>query len=103
MLAPEHEYTLGELHRHGLGGLARDYAQALALHRLAAAQGLDEAQSNLGFMYLFGWGVAEDSAQALRLFQLAAAQAFPAALFNIAACHENGRGVRKNKAAAIRW
>jgi len=97
------QYTLGELHRFGAGGLARGYAQAIAFYRLAAAQGLDEAQSNLGCMYLFGRGVAEDSAQALRWFQLAAAQGFPAALFNIAACHENGRGVRKNKAAAIRW
>ena len=46
----------------------------VALYRLAAAQNLDGAQSNLGRMYDDGHGVAEDSAEALQLDQLAAAQ-----------------------------
>jgi TPR repeat protein len=97
------QYVLGVLYQLGVGGVAQDYAQAVALYRLAAAQNLDEAQCNLGCMYLLGEGVAQDVAEALRLFQLAAAQGHPLALFNVALCYEDGRGVRRNKAEAIRW
>ena len=97
------QHTLGELHKFGEAGLAKDYAQAVAFWQLAAAQGLDGAQDILGNMYQDGWGVAQDLAEALRWYQLAAAQGNPAALYNIAACYEDGDGVRKNKSAAIRW
>jgi len=68
------QYTLGELHYYGEGGLAQDYAQAVALYRLAAAQSLEEAQHSLGYMYYSGFGVARDYTAALRWYQLAAAQ-----------------------------
>jgi TPR repeat protein len=97
------QFALGMLHHLGGGGLARDRAQKAAFYRLAAAQGLDGAQLELGFMYRFGEGVAQDHAEALRWFHLAAAQGHPDALYMVAVCHENGHGVRKNKAAAIRW
>jgi TPR repeat protein len=94
---------LGWLYELGEGGFVRDDAQAVALYRLAAAQNLDGAQSNLGRMYYAGDGVARDYAEALRLFQLAAAQGHPTALYMVAQCHEEGRGVPENKAEAIRW
>jgi hypothetical protein len=97
------QVTLGLFHQWGYGGLAKDYAQALALYRLAAAQGFDGAQFNLGSMYLLGIGVAEDDAEGLRWIQLAAAQGYPVALYWVATCYKLGCGVRKNKAAAIRW
>ena len=98
------QFTLGLFFRWGEGGVAREYAQAVALYRLAAARNLDEAQCSLGNMYYRGLGVTQDYAEALRLFQLAAAQGHPPqALFYVAECHEEGRGVRKNKAEAIRW
>jgi len=97
------QFTLGVLHHYGRGGLAVDYTQALAFYWLAAAQGLANAQINLGGMYDFGTGVAQNDAEALRWYQLAAAQGHPMALFNIAVYHELGRGVRENKAEAIRW
>jgi len=96
------QHTLGRLLHQGAGGLARDDAQAVAFYRLAAAQGLDDAQSDLGFMH-HSWGVAQDHAEALRWYQLAAAQGCPQALHMIAYCHEYGYGVRKSKAKAIRW
>jgi len=97
------QVTLGRLHYLGVGGLAYDIAQAAAFFRLAAAQGLDDAQFQLGYMCYRYEGVAEDYAEALRLFQLAAAQGHPEALYTVALCHQYGQGVRKNKAAAIRW
>jgi TPR repeat protein len=97
------QFTLGELHHHGSGGLAQDDAQALEFYRLAAAQGLDFAQCCLGYMYFNGAGVAQDYAEALRWFQLAAAQGHNSGLHWVALCREHGYGVRKSKAAAIRW
>ena len=86
------------------GGPAQDYAQSLALYRLAAAQGLDEAQYSLGRLFNYSpYIVATDKAEAMRWWQLAAAQGHPAALSTIARCHEHGWGVRKNIAEAIRW
>jgi len=95
------QFTLGELHKFGEGGLAKDYAQAVAFWQLAAAQGLDGAQSELGNMYLCGWGVARDSAEALRLYHLAAAQGHPGALCDVG--DRIGLGVGVDVAEAIRW
>ena len=98
------QFALGELFDDaGLGGVAQDDAQALALYRLAAAQNLDGAQSSLGFMYDYGHGVAQDDAEALRWYQLAAAQGHPEALYMVATLHEFGRCFRENKAEAICW
>jgi len=101
------QLTLGGLHRYGSEGLAQDYAQGLAFYRLAAAQGLDEAQFILGYdVYLgtlFGDRTPQYYAEALRWYQLAAAKGHPAALYMVAECHENGHGVAADVAEAIRW
>jgi TPR repeat protein len=97
------QFVLGELYEVGVGGVAQDGAQALALYRLAAVQNLDHAQWKLGYMYEQGNSVAQDRAEALRLYQLAAAQGLPWALYHIAHCHELGLGVPENKDEAIRW
>jgi len=95
--------TLGDSHHFGFGGLAQDRAQSVALYRLAAAQGFDEAQHELGYMHYHGEGVAQDYAEALQWFKLAAAQGHPGALYYVAECHEHGYGVAADVAAAIRW
>ena len=80
-----------------------DYAQAVALYRLAAAQTLDKAQLRLGHMHFNGFGVAQDFTEALRLYQLAAAQGEAQALYDVAACYDNGKGARQNRAEAVLW
>ena len=97
------QLTLGEMHHYGRGELSEDGTQAVAFYRLAAAQGLDAAQVNLGWMYYSGHGVARDYAAALRWCHLAAAQGHPNALYIVAHCHELGRGVAADVAEAIRW
>ena len=97
------QLVLGVLYENGVGGVAQDYSQAVALYRLAAAQNFDLAQNILGCMYEEGSGVAQDHSEALRLYQLAAAQGLPSALYNFASCHQHGIGVRKNEAEAIHW
>ena len=97
------QMVLGRLYENGVGGVALDYAQALALYRLAVAQNLDGAQFHLGDMYGCGHGIAQDYAEALRLSYLAAAQGYPWAYQIVAIYHELGLGVLKIKAEAIRW
>ena len=55
-------------------GVEQDYAEAVRLHRLAAAQGHADAQGNLGLMFQHGRGVAKNRAEAIRWYRLAAAQ-----------------------------
>jgi hypothetical protein len=55
-------------------GVARDYAEALRLYGLAAAQGHAVAQFHLGSMFAKGRGVAQDYAEAVRWYSLAAAK-----------------------------
>jgi len=97
------QFVLGELYYLGEGGVAQDYAAAVAQYRLAAAQDYDLAQNELGFMCHKGYGVAQDRAEALRLYKLAAAQGLGAALDNVGLCYEHGLSVAVNKAEAIRW
>ncbi len=111
------QFTLGMLNDCGEGGLAQHVAEAAALYRLAAAQGLDEAQCMLGNMYYDGefnepyknifcgnfCVTEEDEAEGLRLYQLAAAQGHPEALYKVADFYKQGRGVAEDVAEAIRW
>ena len=54
-------------------GVAQDYQEAVKWYRLAAAQGNELAQVNLGVMYTKGRGVAQDFVRAHLWFNLAAA------------------------------
>ncbi len=65
---------VGVCYDFGCGGVAQDYAEAVRLYRLAAAQGYADAQVNLGYMFEKGRGVAQDRAEAIRWYRLAAAQ-----------------------------
>ena len=90
--------------RAGEGGVAQDYAAALAQYRLAAAQqNYDSAQNSLGYMYACGFGVAQDYAKALRWFKLAAAQGFGASLNQVGVFYEMGCSVAADEVEAIRW
>src|SRR5438105_12974537 len=61
------QLSLGELY------LAEDkYLEALYFYRLAAGQGLSEAQCALGNMYRYGQGVTQDYNEAIRWYRLAA-------------------------------
>jgi uncharacterized protein len=55
-------------------GVAQDYAEAVRLYSLAAAQGDADAQVRLGYMFETDRGVAQDIAEAIRWYRLSAAQ-----------------------------
>jgi hypothetical protein len=54
--------------------VAQDLAEAARYYRLAAEQGYDVAQCNLGGCLKNGNGVAQDSAKAVHYYRLAAEQ-----------------------------
>ncbi|WP_246828616.1 tetratricopeptide repeat protein, partial [Neisseria sp. HMSC31F04] len=69
----------------------------------AADQGLAQAQSNLGVMYVIGRGVRQDDAEAVRWYRQAAEQGFAPAQNLLGGAYENGLGVRQDLALAQEW
>jgi TPR repeat protein len=97
------QYVVGLCYKFGYGRVARDYAEAVRLYRLAADQGHAGAQVSLGLMFYNGQGVAQDYAEAVRLYSLAAAQGHAGAQVNLGSMFEDGQGVAEDRAEAIRW
>jgi hypothetical protein len=56
--------------------MPQDYSAALKWYRLAADQGLAEAQNNLGALYARGQGVSRDDQEALKWYRISAGQGF---------------------------
>jgi TPR repeat protein len=95
-----------------------DYDTAIREFRLAASNGLDVAQYNLGILYFTGRGVEQDHEEALRWLKQAAEQGHTAAQFNVGVLYFNGQGAApswqniwpvslwtrsRNRAEAARW
>ena len=102
------QYTLGRWHEIGKPDDGQKVPhfrrEAVQLHKLAAAQGLDDAQFQLGKMSIEGrCGLDTNHAEGLRWWQLAAAQGHPEAMHNVANCHRHGYIVTVDLAEAIRW
>ena len=57
-------------------GVRQDYAEAVKWYRLAADQGLADAQDNLGQTYDQGQGVQQDFIEAMKWLRKAADQGF---------------------------
>ena len=80
-------------------GVAEDDAEAVKWFRLAAEQGLANAQHNLGVMYDNGEGVPQDVAA----FRLAADQGFAEAQVSLSFIYANGIGVPQDLVLAHLW
>jgi TPR repeat protein len=95
------QLVVGWCYEVGYGGVARDYAEAVRLYSLAAAQGHLEAQFRLAGMFEYGRGVAQDTAEAIRWHRLAAAQGHVEAQYCLGFMLEIGQGVAQDTAEAI--
>jgi TPR repeat protein len=90
-------------------GVSRDSVEAVKWYRKAAAQGLAQAQNNLGTMYDGGQGVPQDYGEAMTWFRKAAEQGYAGAQDNIGVMYEKGHGVPQdceiapNHDPTIRW
>ena len=63
----------------------------------------NQAQVNLGCLYLDGLGVKRNYNEAVRLFRLAAQKGQPVGQYNLAYCYQKGYGVRQDYAEAVKW
>jgi TPR repeat protein len=90
------------MYHHGMG-VTRDYAQALDWYRKAAAQGLAEAESNVGVIYEDGLGVEKDYPKAAALYRDAATHGATRGEFNLAVLYSSGRGVPLDYVTAYLW
>ncbi|MGH9549163.1 MAG: hypothetical protein ACRD3W_07310, partial [Terriglobales bacterium] len=80
-----------------------DYAQAIKLFRLAAAQGNALAQYNLGVIYDKGEGMPQDYQEAMKWYRLAAAQGDGRAQSILANMYFTGKGVRQDLVRTHMW
>ena len=65
---------LGTCYRSGIGGVSRDYAEALKWFRKAAEQGYGDGLANMGYMYAGGYGVPQNYILAYMYIELASTQ-----------------------------
>jgi TPR repeat protein len=84
-------------------GVKQDYVEALYWYRKAAAQGLPEAESNVGVMYEDGLGVERDYQQAVDWYSASAMQGASRAQYNLATMYSAGRGVPLDYVRAYLW
>ena len=80
-----------------------DNKSAVEFYRLAAEQGLFDAQMALGKMYQDGKGVVQDYAEAIKWYRLAANQGIPSAQDIMGDMYESGTGVEQDSAESFRW
>ena len=71
--------------------------------RLAAEQGDDLAQYNMGVMYAKGEGVPQDYKEAAKWYRLSAEQGFAQAQSNLGSMYAAGEGVPQDYKEAVRW
>ena len=80
-----------------------NYEEAARWYRMAAEQGVSEAQNNLGVMYKDGQGVKQDFKEAAHWFLLAAQQDNTLAQLNLGWLYHAGKGLRQNADSARYW
>ena len=97
------QYSLGKLYEKGDGVVSEDFVKAVSWYKLAAAQGLPQAQNDLALMYAQGRGGPADLEQATKLWRQAAEQNYPWAQFNLGIALFRGQGVAPDQAAAAVW
>lgn len=83
--------------------LAGDFDRAYAEFKIAADEGLNMAQYNLGILYFTGQGVKQDLGEAFRWTLAAAEQGHTAAQANLASLYFEGQGTRKDEDKAVEW
>ena len=96
------QFRIGYAYERG-DGMPKDYAEAMRLYRLSAAQGNSVAQFRIGYLYERGLGVVRDYAEAMRDYRVSAAQGNAVAQFRIDYLYENGWGVVQDDAQAMQW
>lgn len=84
-------------------GIRIDHFEAVNWFQQAAEQGDPKGQTELAFMYNYGFGVRQDYLKALKWLRLAAEQDYGDAQVEIGAMYDEGRGVHQDRTIAKEW
>ena len=95
-------FELGKRYSHGVG-VPKNEAEAADWFRLAADDGLPEAQHALANAYLHGRGVVKDVDEGNRRLRLAAESHHAPAQRDLGYQHAKGFGVARDENEAVRW
>lgn len=82
---------------------AGDFETAFKEFSIAAEEGLDLAQYNLGILYFTGQGVEQNFEAAFKWTESAARQGHLGAQFNLATLYYDGQGTPEDRDTAITW
>lgn len=96
-------FEVGEDYYYGRNGKIQSYTDAEKFYRIAAEQGHEDAQNNLGMLYANGEGVQVNYTEAAKWFRKAAEQGSAESQFALGWCYENGRGVTLDYYEAAKW
>jgi len=84
-------------------GVSQDDKEAAKWYRLAADQGNEVAQLDLGLMYYAGQGVSRDYREAAKWCRLAAEQGMAEAQLSLGEMYREGQGVPQDYTQAHMW
>ena len=100
---PVAQTGLATVYLAGLGGVAKDDAEAARLTRLAAEQGFPPAEYDMALLYFTGRGVPKNMEESARWLEKAANRGIVPAQNNLALLYAVGQGVPKDmkKSAAL--
>lgn len=96
-------FMLGVYHSSQTGVVDENQEKAFKYFQKAAMRGMPEAQYNVGFRFLKGYGVQPNAYNAAEFLRMAAMQGFQLAQINLAAMYMQGDGVKKNMDEARHW
>ena len=82
---------------------AGEYPEAVQILNVLADENYAPAQTNLGYMYLNGYGVTQNDTEAARWTRKAADQGNNPAQNNLGWMYLNGRGVEQDETEALKW
>ena len=97
------QYSLGEDYRLGLAGVDPDGKESEHYYKMAAEQGMPEAQQALAMLYFEGEMIPQNYPEALRWFRAAADQGLPESKFYIGVIYDGGLGVPRDYQEAVKW
>jgi TPR repeat protein len=94
-------YFVGLIKFKGEAGQPKDMKGGMELMRMAAEQGVGEAQQDVGRNYESGWTVKPDLKQALKWYQKAADNGEPWSQWRIGMAYVNGEGRKPDPVRAV--
>lgn len=97
------QYNTGVLYADGSKNIQQNNIEAVKWFQMAASQGLNVAQTYLGFMYFNGLGIQQNYFEAEKWYRKAAEQGDEVGQNNLGDLYLTGKGIQQNYIEAEKW